>query len=187
MNVVGGPALDSSLHHMAMDTLAKGYSNRFQEAMNYNKYLKGALYSQYQDSMQNLQNMLGMQHRYLSSQSDWQNQLANVMHGDWKGDVDWTRQEPKRDLELSRLKDQVDMDRWKNTMERENRTRAEYEKLEQENQWGNLAQKYGQAYTVGKFGAGWTWEDDLQAERLGVGMGYLKPWQRSFQSKQQIG
>ncbi len=44
MNVAGGPAMDSALHKNAMKTLASGYSDRFREAMDYNKYVKNTGY-----------------------------------------------------------------------------------------------------------------------------------------------
>jgi hypothetical protein len=91
MNVVGGPALDSALHHSAMQNLAKGYADRFREAMDYNKYLKGTAYSQQNDSIRNLQNLLGLQHQYLSSQAGWTDRLGDMMRSDYLGDVDWNR------------------------------------------------------------------------------------------------
>jgi hypothetical protein len=178
MNVVGGPSLDSALHHGAMSTLARGYADRFKEAMDYNKYVQGTRYSQHQDSARELQNMLGIQQRYLSSQADWQSRLGDVMHGDYRGDVDWTRQEPRRTLDLERMKDQLAMDRWKNQVEREDRTRAIYDKVDRENQWRGLAQKAGLVEGVGRFGAGWDFGDEMASDRLGVELGYLKPWDR---------
>ena len=91
MNVVGGPALDSALHHSATQNLAKGYADRFREAMNYNKYLKGTAYSQQNDSIRNLQNLLGLQHQYLGSQAGWNSSLGDMMRSDYLGDVDWNR------------------------------------------------------------------------------------------------
>ncbi len=97
MNVVGGPALDSALHHSATQNLAKGYGDRFREAMNYNKYLKGTAYSQHNDSIRNLQNLLGLQHQYLSSQTGWRNRLGDQKRSDYLGDVGWNRGAPDRE------------------------------------------------------------------------------------------
>jgi hypothetical protein len=97
-NVVGGAPLESSLHHQAMSTLARDYSNRFGEAMNYGKYVKNAQYDQLGDSIKNLENLLGLQQSYLSSKANWQNRVASSMHGDWRDDVDWGRQTSDRRL-----------------------------------------------------------------------------------------
>ncbi len=97
-NVVGGAPLESSLHHEALSTLARDYTNRFGEAMNYGKYVKSAQYDQLGDSVKNLENLLGLQQSYLSSQANWQNRVGSAMQGDWRGDVDWDRQAPDRRL-----------------------------------------------------------------------------------------
>lgn len=180
MNVVGGPALDSALHHQAMSTLAAGYADRFTDAMNYNKYLKGAQYDQYNDNLRNLQSMLGLQHQYLSSQSDWQNRLGDTMHGDWKGDVDWDRQEPERDLQLEQTKRAMAMQKNRDTWAVEDRQRALDDKMDRNTRWTQYLNKAAQVELAGKTGAGWTFADEAQAERLGVEMGYLKPWDRSY-------
>ena len=180
MNVVGGPSLDSAIHHGAMGTLARGYSDRFREAMDYNKYVQGTRYSQYQDNVRNLQNMLGLQHRFLTSRADWQNRFGDVQHGDYRGDVDWNRQEPLRNIELERMKDQLAMEKWRNQIEREDRTRAIYDKNDRESRLRDLLEKAGLADKVGRFCAGLDVSDDQMLDYLGVSLGYSKPWDRKL-------
>lgn len=183
LNVVGGPSLESALHQMAMKSLASGYEDRFSEAMNYNKYQKEASYSQYQDSIRDLQNMLGLQHRFLSSEADWQNRLGDTMHGDWRGDVDWNRAEPARELELEQTRRRMEMERLRNVWEKEDRQRAITQQSEQELKWRELAAKLGATTLHGATAVGWTGQDTLWADRLGVQMGYLKPWDRKITFK----
>lgn len=180
MNVVGGPALDSALHHQAMGTLAAGYADRFKEAMDYNKYLKGTQYDRYTDNLRNVQSMLGLQHQYLSSQSDWQNRLGDTMHGDWKGDVDWDRQAEERALQLEQTKRAMAMQKNRDTWAVQDRQRELDDRFDLNNRWTQYLNKAAQVELGGKASAGWTFADEAQAERVGVEMGYLKPWNRSY-------
>lgn len=122
MNVVGGPALDSALHHTAMKTLAGGYADRFREAMNYNRGLKSEQYRYYTDSMDRLQSMLSTQHRYLSSQADWSTRMGTLKHGDYTRELDWQRDTPFRELKLEGLKRDAEMEQLRNKWTREDRT-----------------------------------------------------------------
>ncbi len=119
MNVRGGPAFDSSLHHSAMQTLARGYSDRFREAMDYNKYTKSQLYSEQLEKQRSLQNLLNMQREYLTSQADWGNRLATVKHDDWKGEVSWRREAPNRAIQIQQALEGLGHERWKNQVEKE--------------------------------------------------------------------
>ncbi len=171
LNVRGGPALDSALHQTAMGTLAKGYADRFREAMNYNKYVRGTLYDQYSDSIRNLQNLLSLQHRYLSSEADWQSRLASLMHGDWRQELEWQRQEPFRQSELDRIKRQAEMERWRNTGERQDRFAALNRQAQLEQSWRALTARYQErSVTPGEL---------LEAERTLVGLGVWNPLARS--------
>ncbi|MCX5861669.1 MAG: hypothetical protein NTW27_06070 [Deltaproteobacteria bacterium] len=92
-----------------------------------------------------------------------------------------------RQVELDRLRELLDLERRRNIAEREERQRALDEKFARETDWRRLMQKAALAYRVGKFGAGWTWADDAYTDRLGVEMGYLKPWDRRYQVKVGVG
>lgn len=175
LNVRGGPALASSLHHMAMSNLAGGYADRFREAMNYNKYLKSTQYSQYQDAVRNLQNLLGTQHRYLSSEADWQSRLANLAHQDWQDEQEWNRQAPLRELELQRLKQQAAMESWRNSMEQTDRQAAIAKQLELENRW-----RAALGRSSSTTGTSMSPADLLDAERALVELGLWKPLERKI-------
>lgn len=183
LNVVGGPALESSLHQAAMKSLAAGYADRFREAMSAAKSSREANYSQYKDAIQNLESALGLQKSFLTSQSDWQNRLGDTMHGDWRSDVDWNRDTPSRELELEAARSRLENERLQSVWEAADRGRALQEQEEMEAKWTQLADKMGVASQVGQYGAGWTGADDMWAERLGVMMGYLKPWDRNLTVK----
>lgn len=174
MNVVGGPPLESSLSHQAMSTLARGYSDRFRDAMDYNKYAKDTQYKQYSDKMSNLQDLLGLQHQYLSSGAGWQSHLGDQMLTDWRSDRDWDRTTPERDLALQNMRQAVETQRWRDLMEKQNRTLTAQEKNEMETKWRELANKGD---------IGWNSPDAWWAERLGILMGYFKPWNRSLSVK----
>ncbi|MBI5569307.1 MAG: hypothetical protein HY914_05115 [Desulfomonile tiedjei] len=250
MNVVGGPGLDSSLHQQAMKSLASGYSDRFSRAMDYNKYVKSTQFAQSAEALRNLQNLLDLQHRYVSGQADWQNRLGDQMHEDWRGDVTWQRGNPERELaqekqlqqmQLERESAQLDLDlrrrrlhaasrprsqvvaprqpfmlrsnaqpdpakseqtalasqRQKLELEllrqelekarkqmawaSDDRTRTLDEASQREMKWRQLANRAGLASALGGYNPALIGEDTLWADRLGVELGYLKPWQRSMQ------
>jgi hypothetical protein len=178
LNVRGGPALDSSLHHMAMQSLASGYEDRFQDAMNYNKYLKDALYSQYTDRMRNLEDLLGTQHRYLTSQADWRTRLGELQHGDWQSELDWSRQTPFRQLELERARLSLDQERWRNLMEQQDRAREIDTLTALENTWRQLKAKAESPY-----GTPWTAGDHLALERAMVQLGIWSPLSRQMKAQ----
>jgi len=180
MNVMGGPAYASSLHHDAMDNLARGYSDRFREAMDYNKYVKGSQYKQLQDHMTNLQDLLQIQHGFLSGQADWQSRVGDLMHSDWKSDVDWNRAEPLRNVQMENVKRQWAQEDLHNLWERQDRQAATDAASEREGKWGQLLDKMRVMENAGRRGAGWTSADDLWMERLGVEIGYNKPWTRQL-------
>lgn len=171
LNVRGGPALDSSLHHMAMGNLARGYGDRFREAMNYNKYVKGATYSQQSDRLKNVQNLLGLQHQYLSSQADWRNRLANLIHGDWRDDLEYNRQTPFRQQQLERARRQMDLERRKSMQQEVDRNWAREKQSDLEGAWQRLKAKSS--------GPGARTPGDLwELERVMVGLGIRSPMSR---------
>lgn len=174
LNVVGGPTLESSLHQAAMKNLAGGYADRFREAMNQVKSDRETQYSRYTDSINELQSMLGLQRSFLTSQADWQSRLGDTMHGDWRSDVDWNRETPGREIELENARRRLENERLHNIWEAADRGRTQQEQLQNETKWEQLAQKLP---------SGWNSTDSMWSERLGVLMGYLKPWDRSFSSK----
>ncbi len=170
-NVVGGAPLESSLHHQALSTLARDYTDRFGEAMNYGKYVKGAQSDQLGNSIKHLENLLGLQQSYLSNQANWQNQVGSATRDDWRGDVDWHRQaparslaratqaqglfakvpsvssaarsvpdplNPKTELELENLRQQLEMQRKRNMWEEQDRQRAIDALNAQQNTWSRL-------------------------------------------------
>jgi hypothetical protein len=183
MNVTGGPSLDSALHQNAMKTLASGYSDRFREAVDYNKYVKGTGYQMARDSARDLQNLLNIQQRYAQGEADWQSRVGEAMRADWHGDVDWNRNEPMRDLQLEQgrlalndMRRQSDLQSWRDRVEREERDRL----VQDRNQWKQVMSKASLASRAGSSAAGWTSADQALADYLGVRMGYLQPWRRSL-------
>jgi hypothetical protein len=170
LNVRGGPALDSALHHSAMSALATGYADRFREAMSYNKQQKAQLYSQYKDRLRNMQSLLALKQKYLSSEADWQNRLGNLMHGDWQREVESEQQAPLRQVELERALGQLRTERWKNAVEQQER-RAEVEKK------GALerAWKGYQAKANRPLGVSWTPGELMGVQRTMVELGLINP------------
>jgi hypothetical protein len=88
-----------------------------------------------------------------------------------------------RQLEIERLRELLETERRRAIAEREERQRLMSQQLDRETNWRRLMQKASLASKVGKFGAGWTWEDDAWSDRLGVELGYLKPWDRKYTVK----
>lgn len=193
MNVAGGPARDSMLHQNAMKTLASGYSDRFRDAMNYNKYVKATRYGAMRDSSQDLQNLLGVQQRYVQGEADWQSRVGEAKRADWRGDVDWNRSEPlrKTQLDFTRRQNQVsldalrrqsEMDQWRNLVEKEERDRL----VQDRGLWNQLRTKAALASRAGATAAGWTTQDDALADYLSVRLGITQPWRRSLSRSMSI-
>uniref|UniRef100_A0A7C4EV81 Uncharacterized protein n=1 Tax=Desulfomonile tiedjei TaxID=2358 RepID=A0A7C4EV81_9BACT len=97
--------------------------------------------------------------------------------------ADRTNQDRIAQLQIERLRQLLDMERQRSAAEQEEKQRQREQQLDRETRWRRLMQKAALAYKVGKFGAGWTWEDDAWADRLGVDLGYLKPWDRKYTVK----
>jgi hypothetical protein len=169
---------DSALSQQAIESLAKGYGDRFRDAMNYNKYVKGTESSEFSDNMRNLQNLLSLQQRYLSSAADWQQKMG--MPARVSASPDQGQDRALKDLALERLRRQMETEQWQNTAAKEDRQRALDDKMATETKWTQLMHKAGLASKLG--GAGlWTAEDSALADLLGVKMGTQSPWQRRLQ------
>jgi hypothetical protein len=176
INTAGSSPVDSTLYKQAIENLAKGYGDRFRDAMNYNKYVKGAEASQFSENMKNLQNLLGLQQRYLSSAADWQQKTGSSQQRPTS--VDDSQDRALKELALERMRQQTEAERRQNVAAKEDRQRALDDQLATEAKWTELMQKAGRASQIGRVGAGWTAQDDALADLLGVKMGYQSPWQR---------
>ncbi|MFC1834688.1 hypothetical protein ACFL2Q_08135 [Thermodesulfobacteriota bacterium] len=177
LNVRGGPAMSSSLHHSAMKNLAAGYAGRFSEAMNYNKYLKATQQSLYQSQMSQLQSLLGTQHSYISSQADWRRNLANLKHSDWRDRLEYQRQAPFRQNQLARLKMDLKQDQWRNFNERREYKLNESRQQRIDRDWGRTLEKAAWG------NSSWSPADHLRAERALTAKGVWKPLQRVITMK----
>jgi len=147
--------------------------------MNYNKYAKGSQATQAADAMKNLQNLLSLQQRYLSNAADWGQRFAGPPPASTAPDDSQDR--GLKELSLEQLRRQMEMERWRNTTEKEDRQRALDDKLANETKWQQLMHKAGLASRLGSSGAIWSAEDAALADLLGVKMGYQAPWQRRIQ------
>ena len=177
-NTAGGAPLDSALYKQAIESLARGYGDRFRDAMNYNKYVKATESSQSSDNIRNLQNLLGLQQRYLSSSADWQQRFTSPTPA--PANRDDSQDSALKELALERLRRQMETEQWRTTAEKEDRQRALDEKTANEEKWAQLMQKAALAYQVGRSGANWTAQDDALENLLGVKLGYQLPWQRKL-------
>ena len=83
------------------------------------------------------------------------------------------------ELDLETAKHKAQMDDWRNYTEKQ----QNQERLNDQAKWNQLTAKAGLTSTLGKQGAGWTAQDDMLMDYLGVKMGYLKPWARSASKK----
>ena len=175
MNVRGGPALGSSLHHSAMQNLAGGYSDRFRQAMDYNKYLKGQMYSQQQNQQAQLRNLYNLQHRYMASRADWTRSMGMLRHSDWRDDVSWMRDAPNRALQvqqaLNNMSRQRQQDRQNNWDW--NRSRARQDQVDYALR--NLSQR-ARSTASNSLTRGESWARELAL----TGLGIANPWSRSL-------
>lgn len=199
MNVAGGPAVRSAIHHDAMKSLAGDYSDRFQKAMDYNKYVKDTEYGQYADSVRELQNLVELQYRYAGTGAGSQARSASASSVGTRtsramptasggssarqsssATVESDLDRQRKALELEQLKQQMDMQRRRDVWEREERSRKRDVQSARESDWSDLLNKAAQASNVGPYAAGLTTADELRAARLGVELGYMAPMQRSL-------
>jgi len=196
MNVTGGPALDSALHHDALGNLARGYSDRFRQAMDYDKYVKATESAQQSDRLRNLANMLGVQDRFLRGRVDWQSRFGDhdvppgagaaprsmaAASGSSKDSTAYD--DALKRVMMERMQGQAGMEQWRNNMEKQEYAKAQEKSRSTEEMWRKLLQKSRLAESAGRSAAGWTGEEDTWMERLGVELGYLKPWTRQLMMK----
>jgi hypothetical protein len=121
--------------------------------------------------------------QYLATLKQSRNRTAKRPISTWQQEIDRKIQSDLRQMELERMRDLMERERRSDVAAREDRQRALDEQFERETNWRRLMQKASLANKVGKFGAGWGLGDDAWADRLGVEMGYLKPWERKFQMR----
>jgi hypothetical protein len=172
----GGLPLESALYDKAMKNLAGGYSDRFREAMDYNKYAKASRYRDQSDSVRNLQDLLGIQHKYLTSEADWQSTLADKILADRYAQQQASAAQTERQLALERMRQLMEMEQWRAYMEKRDRSQTGKAKDELDIKFAQLAKKMG----MNQLGTSLSPGDQLWSERIGVDLGYLKPWQRSL-------
>jgi hypothetical protein len=174
MNVRGGPAYDSALHHTAMSNLAAGYGDRFKDAMSYARQVNAEAYRQYADRMKAAENLLTQQQRYLASQSDWDARMGSLQHGDWRAQLDWERDAPLRQNKLEQARMQLEKDRWAYAAEIEDRRRSAFQAADQQRRWQDALAYYRTKPT------GRNVQQDWQLDRVMTGLGAWQPLQRSY-------
>jgi len=96
LNVRGGPAQESALHAGAMRDLAGGYEDRFQRAMDYNKYRTGELNSSASEAFNNALRLLGIEQSAIGDSAGWQSGMGDRMRGDYQSDIGYMRDAPAR-------------------------------------------------------------------------------------------
>lgn len=195
MNVMGGPDFASSLHHDAMKSLASDYSDRFREAMDYNRTTKSTLYEQRRDRSKNLQNLFGIQLSYLSKRQDRQDTMGALQREDWLRQTERvlpSRTESQKSDDSQKLRPLAHSTQKQAVQElsptvavsqdsaqsdTSERTRAAADKRWLELQWKELLRKMDTQPLH------WTRGDQERFDALGIQLGYTLPWKRSFNVK----
>lgn len=183
MNVAGGPALDSALHHEAMRNLASGHADRFRDAMAHGQSVRSAEYAQQADSAKTLLSLLDLEQRALASEADWKTRIGDRQREDWRSDQEMkrsfeqerNRSDPARDLALESARRQMEQQTLRDQWERNDRQRAMDDMVAREGEWRSLLGRSDRS----SLGTSWRPSDSTLTDRLGVELGYLKPWQRS--------
>ncbi len=171
LNVVGGPSNESSLHHAAMKDLAQGYGGLLKESMDYAKYARTTESNQQREDLNNLLNLMKLQHEYLSSEADWNSEqtkaqetarlaaIANSSRKTAQGGADG----------LNRQYDplsEAEMARWRNAMEVQRFNRQELEDENKANRWAQVMASH-------------PFPDYLLSEKSMIEQGIVTPWSRS--------
>ncbi len=168
MNVVGGPAAGSSLHHEAMKTLASDYSARFSEGMNYNRYAKGTLYGQERNRMNDLQSLFGLQRGYLSARQSRQDRIAEMKRQDWLASL------AKIPVVVQMPTAPTPAPTPKQSPANQDAQLANQRRADLEIQWKELLHRMdANPYNFSR-------SDNEKLEYLGTQLGYMTPWKRSF-------
>lgn len=190
MNVTGGPALDSTLHQNSLSALARGYSDRYRQATDYNKYIRATEAAQQSEKLRNLEDMFGVQDRFLRGRVDWQSRFGDLRIVPSRTTAPGSVKDSSAyDEALKRImtesaQGQADMDRWRNEMEKQEYAKVQEKERSTEEMWRKLLEKQRFGELAGRAAIGWTGQDDAWMERLGVALGYLKPWTRQLTVKQ---
>lgn len=168
MNAVGGPAVDSALHHDAMKNLASDYGNRFSEGMNYGRYAKGTRYGQERDRMNDLQSLFGIQRGYLTARQNRQDRIAELKRQDWLTELADARMK----ADQAALPPEPAVNRQPAVLQSPQQPNQERTSLEM--QWKELLRKMD----VNPYQ--WSRSDNEKLEFLGNQLGYMTPWKRSL-------
>jgi hypothetical protein len=178
-----------------MKSLASDYSDRFREAMDYNRTTKSSLYEQRRDRAKDLQNLFGIQLSYLSKRQDRQDTMGTLEREDWLRESDRalpSGSESQKSDDSQKLRPlahstqkQVVQESSPSTAVREgtaqsdtsDRTRAAADKRWLELQWKQLLRKMDSQPLH------WTRGDQELFDALGIQLGYTLPWKRSFNVK----
>lgn len=160
MGLAGTPSAESAMTGQAMQTLAGGYSDRFKQAMDYNKYAKDYetnLMNQYQ---KNLMQGLGLQLQGLGKGGDWQTGLADRMREAYNADIGFDRGATQRAQQQMKWNQQQD---------------AYVRSLEDP-----VDRMARQAQRFTGLAANMAWPATNMFNELGVtGLGIASPWSRS--------
>ena len=130
LNVRGGPAQESALHAGAMRDLAGGYEDRFQRAMDYNKYRTGELNSSASEAFNNALRLLGIEQSAIGDSAGWQSGVGDRMRGDYQSDIGYMRNAPARhqaEQNAARMRYRQQMEQAQADADREKRRQLWYE------------------------------------------------------------
>ncbi len=167
-NAVGGPAVDSALHHDAMKSLASDYANRFSEGMNYDRYVKGTRYGQERDRVNDMQNLYGIQRGYLTARQNRQDRIAELMRQDWLTEL--ANAQTKADQPAAPAAPVVN----RQPTPSQDSSQANQNRAGLEMQWRELLHKMDTNPHL------WSRSDNEKLEFLGNQLGYMTPWKRSL-------
>ncbi len=182
MNVVGGPQVDSELQKSALETLAKGYSQAFKDAMDYGKYVNSTAYKRRTDKY----------NRKMDRLDSATGGAAARQSAAGRGSADSTALAAalKRLESISSAKQSSTPSSWDvqaaakaEAEKRQARISAEHERQRDQDLMNQLTSKAALTSTLGKQGAGWTASDDILMEYLGVKLGFMKPQDRKVTRK----
>lgn len=164
--VMGAPRLDSSLMYAAIQNLAKDYSSRMKQALEYGANLNNTRNKQYQDDMLNLQKLLNTQKGYLSEEADWKEKLAQAIKDDWEKQIKWMLESQSAKNQAQANQDKYSAEQIKAETELRKLQQQINQKLQEEAAWNRLLKKANLIDSAGRFGAGWTTADDYTLTRL---------------------
>jgi hypothetical protein len=186
--VSGGPNIDTALQKQAIQSLAQGYDQAYDKAVDYDKYLKESRYRKYRDALADAKGSANPAYSTGSNTKALQSISAQNV-STYAKSVDallakLKQYETQLQSKTAAESAQTQLEKL-NSQARQNQLDIDqrHQKQRDMDDFNQMTNKAALTSVLGQEGAGWTAKDDILMEYLGVKLGYLKPVDRKVTRK----